>query len=64
MLFPASQKIRITRGAGQDDPGFMDSMNCPGFWTASQYPPWPCPSNTASMSRTLASTPWEHATRI
>ena len=39
MLFPASQKARITRGAGQDDPGFMDFMNRPGFWTVSKHPP-------------------------
>lgn len=34
MLLQASQKTRITRGAGQDDPGFMAPMNRPRFLTA------------------------------
>ena len=35
MLLQASQKTRITRGAGQDDPGFVAPMNRPRFLTAS-----------------------------
>ena len=34
MLLQASQKTRITRGAGQAGLGFMAPMNCPRFWTA------------------------------
>lgn len=34
MLLQASQKTRITRGAGQDDSGFMAPMNRSRFLTA------------------------------
>ena len=65
MLLQASQKTRITRGAGQDDPGFVAPMNRPRFLTVSnfvEYPPWPYPSK-ASMDRKPGSAPWEHTTR-